>query len=244
MPRSSRLRLPEQCSTGWQGPVAIFDLDRTILPGSSLLILARALVDHGLLPRRTLAEAAIRNMRFQSHGASESTVARLVTEVLRLASGMPVIDLHPMMDGLRRDLVRASRPELRRCILRHRASGDHCIVLTASPIEIAQLVAEGLGADEGIGTRAEVRDGRYTGKLVGPVCHGTGKLAALEGAAVFPAWQQSWAYSDSASDLPLLRSVAHPVAVTPDRALRRVARGQRWEILEIPTRPSGRWRRR
>lgn len=208
-----------------------------------MAILARALVDHGLLPRRTLVEAAIRNVRFQRSGASDSTVARLVSELLKLASGMQVIDLRPVMEGLRRDLVRASRPELRRRILQHRASGDHCVVLTASPIEIAQLVAAGLGADEGIGTRAEVCDGRYTGELVGPVCHGTGKLTALEMAAVFPAWERSWAYSDSASDLPILRSVAHPVAVNPDRTLRRVAHAQGWQILDISTRSSERWRR-
>ena len=200
------------------------------------MLLVRALVEHGLLPRRALAEAALRNLRFQHRGASEPTVARLVAEVLKLAAGMPVIELHPILDGLRRDLVRASRPELRRCILRHRASGDRCIVLTASPIEIAHLVAEGLGADQGIGTRAEVRDGRYTGRLVGPVCHGIGKLRSLQGAGVFPAWEQSWAYSDSASDLPLLRAVAHPVAVSPDRALRRVAETHRWQVLEIPNR--------
>lgn len=243
MTRTSRSHLPDQRAAGWRGPVAIFDLDRTILPGSSLPIVARALVNYGLLPRRTLVEAAIRNVVFQRNGASASTVARLVTDVLELAAGLPVIDLLPVMDGLRQDLVRASRPELRRRIMRHRANGDYCVVLTASPIEVAQLVAEGLGADEGIGTSAEVSDGRFTGKLVGPVCHGTGKLAALEVAAVFPAWERSWAYSDSASDLPLLFSVAHPVAVSPDRALRRVARAQHWPVLEMPPRHARRWRR-
>lgn len=213
------------------GPVAIFDLDRTILPGSSLAILARALARHGLLPRRALARAAVTNLRFTRHGESGSTVSRVVAEVLDLSRGLSVAALQIVVDELRRDLLDRSRPELRRRILRHRAAGDHCIVLTASPIEIAQLMAEALGAQLGIGTRAEVRDGRFTGRLVGPVCHGAQKLEALTTAGVLPRWERSWAYSDSASDLPVLWAVANPVAVSPDRRLLRVATSNHWEIL-------------
>ena len=216
-----------------RGPVAIFDLDRTILPGSSLSILARALVAHGLLPRRMLAEVAARNLRFRRRGEGASPVGTFVADVLALAEGMALIDLQLIMDGLRVDLVRASRPELRRRILQHRADGFHCVVLTASPVELAMLVAEGLGAHAGIGTRAEIVDGRFTGRLAGPVCHGPGKLTALEAGGVRPAWEQSWAYSDSVSDLPVLRAVANPVAVNPDRGLRRVAVARQWEILEL-----------
>ena len=221
----------------YHGPVAIFDLDRTILPGSSIVVLARALVREGLLPRRMLATAAVRNVCFRRRGASDTTVARLVSELLLLVEGLPVLDLAAMLDELRRDLIAASRPELRRRILRHRASGDRCVVLTASPVQLAQLVAEGLGAHDGVGTRPEIRDGIFTGRLVGPVCYGSDKIAALDGAGLHPAWAASSAYSDSVSDLPLLRAVAHPVAVTPDRALRRVAEMQHWPILDIGRRP-------
>ena len=235
-PTTSRdLSEPDPVTAGrGEVPVAIFDLDRTIIPGSSLAVLARALVDHGLLPRRMLIEVAARNLRFRRSGASDAAVVGLVTEVLALAEGLTVLDLQVVSERLRHDLVRASRPEIRRRILRHRAAGDRCVVLTASPDEVAQLVAEGLGAHVGIGTRAEVADGRFTGRLDGPVCHGTGKLESLHAAGVRPIWRASWAYSDSASDLPLLRAVDHPVAVTPDRALRRVAQAERWEIIDTP----------
>lgn len=177
-------------------------------------------------------------LRFTRHGESDSTVSRVVANVLDLSRGLSVTVLRIVVDELRRDLLDLSRPELRRRILRHRAAEDHCIVLTASPIEIAQLVAEALGAHLGIGTRAEVRDGRFTGRLVGPVCHGAQKLGALTAAGVHPQWERSWAYADSASDLPVLRAVANPVAVSPDRRLLRVANSNHWEILHpAPSRP-------
>ncbi len=217
-------------------PTAIFDLDRTILPGSSLPIVAAVLRRGGLLPRRVVCGAMIRNAVFQRRGHTGSTVGGLASGVLGLIEGWDVDMLRPLLEEAQRELVFASRPELCRQIERHRDAGDHCVVLTASPVEIAELVAAGLGAHQGVGTRSEIIDGRYTGRLAGTVCYGPRKLDCLAAEHVLPLWSESTAYSDAASDLPLLKAVGRPIVVTPDRELRLVAATLGWPTLEVARR--------
>jgi HAD superfamily hydrolase (TIGR01490 family) len=214
-------------------PMAIFDLDRTILRGSSLPTVAKALVRAGLLHRRVLADALVRNAVFRHRGCGDDTVTGLVSQVLGLVAGMEASRVRAALESVQFELLAGSRPELRLMIAEHRAAGDLCVVLTASPIEIAELVAAGLGAHCGLGTRSEVVEGRYTGQLVGPVCYGLAKVESLEAAPVRPCWESSTAYSDAASDLPLLRAVGRAVVVCPDRHLRREAAVQGWPILTV-----------
>jgi HAD superfamily hydrolase (TIGR01490 family) len=214
-------------------PMAIFDLDRTVLRGSSLPMVAKALVDAGLLRRRVLADALVRNAVFQRRGCGDETVTRLVGQVLSMVAGMDADRVRAAVESVQFDLLAQSRPELRRLITEHRANGDLCVVLTASPVEVAELVASGLGAHCGIGTRSEVVAGHYTGQLVGPVCYGRAKVASLEANPVRPQWASSIAYSDSVSDLPLLRAAGRAVVVCPDRHLRREARTQGWQFLTV-----------
>jgi HAD superfamily hydrolase (TIGR01490 family) len=214
-------------------PMAIFDLDRTILRGSSLPIVAKALVDAGLLRRRVLADALVRNAVFRHRGCGDETVTSLVSQVLRLVAGMEASRVRAALESMQFDLLAGSRPELRRMIAEHRAKGDLCVVLTASPVEVAELVASGLGAHCGIGTQSEVVAGRYTGRLVGPVCYGLAKVESLDAAPVRPCWASSTAYSDSVSDLPLLRAVGKAVVVCPDRRLRREAAFSGWQFLTV-----------
>lgn len=214
-------------------PMAIFDLDRTILRGSSLPMVAKALVDAGLLRRRVLADALVRNSVFRHRGCGDDTVTRLVGQVLRLVTGMEASRVRSAIESIQFDLLAGSRPELRLMIAEHRAKGDLCVVLTASPIEVAELVASGLGAHCGIGTRSEVVAGRYTGRLIGPVCYGRAKVESLDAAPIRPCWASSTAYSDSVSDLPLLRTVGNAVVVRPDRHLRREAAYNDWQSLTV-----------
>jgi HAD superfamily hydrolase (TIGR01490 family) len=214
-------------------PMAIFDLDRTVLRGSSLPTVAKALVRAGLLQRRVLADALVRNAVFRHRGCRDEAVTDLVAEVLGLVAGMEASRVRAALESVQFELLAGTRPELRQLIAKHRAAGDVCVVLTASPMEIAELVASGLRAHRGLGTTSEVVDGRYTGRLVGPVCYGWAKVASLEAARVRPCWASSTAYSDAASDLPLLHAVGRAVVVSPDRQLRREANLNGWQILAV-----------
>jgi HAD superfamily hydrolase (TIGR01490 family) len=120
----------------------------------------------------------------------------------------------------------------------HQDAGRRVYICTAATQEMASLLAEVLGLDGGLGTQLEAgADGVLTGRLTGPFNYGEGKpvrmreLAAAEGIDL----ARSWAYSDSASDLPMLQAVGHPVVVNPDAELARVAREEGWDVMRFET---------
>src|SRR5205807_8505358 len=112
-------------------------------------------------------------------------------------------------------------------------AGGFCVVRSAGPRGLVTAVSSVLGAHRGVGTVAEVVDGCYTGRLAGPFCQGRGKLDRLAQEVGPVQLTEAAAYSDSASDLVLLRSCGRPVAVNPDRALRTAARVSGWPILRF-----------
>jgi phosphoserine phosphatase len=126
-------------------------------------------------------------------------------------------------------------PETLRAAYAHQDAGRPAYILTAASQELADVLARVLIFDGGIGTRSEVRDGVYTGRADGPFVYGEGKAEALREVAAREGidLSASYAYSDSASDLPMLRAVGHPVAVNPDARLERVAREEGWQIMRF-----------
>jgi phosphoserine phosphatase len=119
---------------------------------------------------------------------------------------------------------------------RHQDSGRRVYIVTAATQDTAAMIAHVLGFDGGLGTPLEEDDaGRYTGRLAGPFAYREGKptvmraLAAERGIDL----ERSYAYSDSESDLPMLRAVGHPVAVNPDGPLARIAREEGWDVLRF-----------
>ena len=121
----------------------------------------------------------------------------------------------------------------------HRAAGDLTYLCTASPIELADLIADSLEMTGALGTRAEVANGRYTGRLSPDgILHGEAKAAAVVALAERNDidLSESYAYSDSINDLPLLELVGHPIAVNPDADLKRAARTLGWPVYELRTR--------
>lgn len=215
------------------GRLALFDLDRTLVPGSSLMWLGRELVAAKLLPRRRLVVAVARNARFARKGAGDVQVARFREHALSAIAGL---DYEALLHVARRAaarVVEAVPAEAKQVLDEHRQRGDRCVLVSASPHEFVDLVARGLGAERGIGTRGEVRDGRCTGRLDGPFCYGPGKLARLRDELGVVDLRRAHAYADSASDLPLLEACGHPVAVNPDRRMRAVASEQGWPVLQF-----------
>jgi len=221
-------RLPDH-----HGRLAVFDLDRTLLPGSSLSLFGRALHRAGMVGRGRMAAYVAREAVFVHRGQGVSSAHRLLAALLADVADREAGPLLDVAEGLGEELARTARPGARWLLDRHLAAGDFCVIASASPQPLVEAAARAFGAQRAVGTRAEVLDGRFTGRLEGPFCHGRGKLARLW-VEVGPAdLSRATAYSDSMSDLPLLTAAGRPVAVNPDRRLRREARTQGWPVLSF-----------
>jgi HAD superfamily hydrolase (TIGR01490 family) len=225
---------------------AFFDLDRTLLRRSSALALAGSFRDRGVISRRQLLQAAFWQLLFVARGASHETVRSAAEDGLRVLAGYPVEDLRELvaeaMEPVLRPLVYA---EPLRLVERHRELGERVYVVSATLQEIVEAIADDLGLDGALGTVCEVQDGRYTGRALRAL-HAEAKAECVRDLARREDLDlaASTAYSDSHTDLPFLEAVGHPVAVNPDRELRRVAKGRGWPVLEFSGRAYPHARRR
>jgi HAD superfamily hydrolase (TIGR01490 family) len=212
---------------------AFFDLDRTLIAGSSAYAFARAAGGAGLISHRQLARGAWANVRFRLRGSTDADTDALRERVLRSLAGVRVIDAMRLAPRLLDRLLPRLHEDVLALAHAHQDAGRPIYIVTAASQEVAELLASVLHFDGGVGSRSEVRDGAYTGRPEGPFIYREGKaqavreLAAREGLDL----EASFAYSDSESDLPLLGAVGHPVAVNPDSALARVARAEGWQVV-------------
>jgi HAD superfamily hydrolase (TIGR01490 family) len=225
---------------------AFFDLDRTLLRRSSALALAGSFRERGLISRRQLLHAAAWQLLFVARGASHEAVRRGAVDGLRVLAGYRPEELRELvaeaMEPVLRPLVYA---EPLRLVERHRERGERVYVVSATLQEIVEAIAVDLGFDGALGTICEVRGGRYTGRALRAL-HADAKAACLQELAESEGFDLSacTAYSDSHTDLPFLEAVGHPVAVNPDRELRRIARDRGWPVLEFSGRAYPHARRR
>jgi HAD superfamily hydrolase (TIGR01490 family) len=216
------------------GPsAAFFDLDRTLISGSSAFTLALQARKAGLIPNFEFARDAAGAVSFKLFGADDDTTDAVKARILNAVSGMRQSDLQALNVEVLPRLLAKLRPEARRLLDRHRHAGRDTFIVSAAPQEIVEPLAHSFGMTSGIGTRSRVVDGRYTGDLDGPFCYGEGKVEAMVELANWNGYEldQCYAYSDSASDLPMLEAVGHPVAVNPDARLERHARRHGWPIV-------------
>jgi HAD superfamily hydrolase (TIGR01490 family) len=216
-------------------PAAFFDLDKTLMEGASGLHFARAAFRAGLVSRRRLAVDMWRNVRFRLEGSTDEQADAVRERVLAAMTDVPRVRLARLGPQVLGGILPSIYPEMLRVAWEHQDAGRPAYIVTAASQDLAELLAHVLVLDGGIGTPYEVREGRYTGRLAGPFTYGDGKAQALRQLAAeqgldLPA---SFAYSDSHSDLPMLRAVGHPVAVNPDAELEKVARREDWEILRF-----------
>lgn len=217
---------------------AFFDLDRTLISSSSSLSLAGSFRRRGLLGRRQLVQAAIAQLLFVRFGAGHSRVGQTADSAMQILRGVPVSDVHEIVaeawGSVLRPLVYREAVD---AAAGHAARGERSFVVSAALQEVVDAVVDGLGFDGGAGSRAEVVDGSYTGRLESRL-YGAAKAEALlelaERERVDLA--ASTGYSDSHSDLPFLEAVGRPVAVNPDRPLRRAAEERGWEMRRFRTR--------
>jgi HAD superfamily hydrolase (TIGR01490 family) len=214
---------------------AFFDLDKTLMEGSSALHFARAARRAGILSRRQMAKDVWANLRFRLEGSTDEGTEQLKQRILDAIAGQRVTDLA----RLGPDVLAGILPLVYRDVLAeawgHQDSGRAVYIVTAASQELADSLARVLVFDGGIGMRSEVKDGVYTGRPAGPFTYREGKAEAIRELAARDGIDlaRSYAYSDSESDLPMMRAVGHPVAVNPDRELERVAREEGWRIMRF-----------
>lgn len=232
-----RIRVHEQrqavAAHPMPGRLAVFDLDRTLLPGASIVALVQELAARGMISRRRLVQAGVEQTVFRHRGSTDAQIERVRSTALTLIAGLDRAPLLDVVATVGARLHTRVRPAARWLLDRHLAAGDFCILLSASPHELVDSIGRRLGVHRSIGTRAAVDGGRFTGGIEGPFCYGPGKLAALQRSLGDVDLDDAFAYADSASDLPILRACGRPVAVNPDRALRRVARAAGWPIIGL-----------
>lgn len=212
---------------------AFFDLDRTLIAGASTFAFAMAAWRSDLVEGRDLARDAGRALSFRLFGASDERTAEVRDRMLGAVVGASRDELVALNDELVPRLLGRVRPESRALVELHHEHGRDSWIVSASPHELVEPLAAAIGMTGAIGTRSEVVDGRFTGALEGPFVYGPGKAEAIAALVDERGYdlRLSYAYSDSASDLPMLELVGHPVAVNPDRELERVARRRGWPIV-------------
>jgi HAD superfamily hydrolase (TIGR01490 family) len=214
---------------------AFFDLDRTLIRRSSVLALAPAFRARGVISRLDLVKSALWQLLFAARGASAERVRSAAEDGMKILRGFSVEDMqHLVGDAMEPVLRPRVYAEPLGLVERHRARGERVYVVSATLQEIVEHIADDLGFDGAVGSTCEIVDGVYTGRTL-RAAHGVGKARALQELATAEGLDlsASTAYSDSYTDLPFLEAVGHPVAVNPDRKLRRIARARGWPTLRF-----------
>jgi HAD superfamily hydrolase (TIGR01490 family) len=211
---------------------AFFDLDKTIIARSSPLALSRSFFKEGLIGRSFLLKSLYAQLVFHLMGADEEKMERMREEAARLTAGWEVERVKQVVTEVLEEvispLIYAEALEL---VFAHREAGRWIVIVSSSPVEIVEPLANMLRVDRFIATRPSVEDGKYTGEL-DFYAYGPFKAEAMKELAeeLGIDLANSYAYSDSVTDLPMLEAVGHPVAVNPDKELRRIASEREWGV--------------
>ena len=214
---------------------AFFDLDKTLIEGSSGVHFARAAYRSGMIGRRELIGDLWANIKFRLEGSTDAASEDIRQRILDAIAGTPVKELQRLSPSVLAGVLPRIYPEVLRTAYNHQDAGRPAFIVTAASHEMAELMAHVLVFDGGIGTRSKVLNGVYTGEPDGPFTYRSGKAQAIEQVAAERGidLSASYAYSDSESDLPMLEAVGNPVAVNPDSALERIARERGWRIMRF-----------
>jgi HAD superfamily hydrolase (TIGR01490 family) len=205
------------------------------MEGSSAVHFGRAAYNAGLISKRQLLKDAWANVQFRLKGSTDETTQALWDRILDSIAGTRVVDLARLAPQILAGVLPRLYPQMLETAWSHQDAGRPVYIVTAASQELSELLATVLDFDGGIGVRSEIRDGVYTGKPDGPFTYREGKAEAIRQVAANEGFDlaESYAYSDSESDLPMLRTVGHPVVVNPDAELRRVAREEGWELMHF-----------
>ena len=214
---------------------AFFDLDKTVISKSSSLALTRPMYRAGLVSRSALLKGAYAQLVYLLVGADEKKMDRVKESMLALTKGWEKDQVEQVIREAFAELIDPYiYLEALDLMELHRALGRKIFIVSSSPEEVVRPLAEQFGDVEVIATRAKVDDGKFTGELEF-YAYGENKALIIKEIAERQGidLSGSYAYSDSATDMPMLEVVGHPVAVNPDRELRKEAERRGWQIRDF-----------
>jgi HAD superfamily hydrolase (TIGR01490 family) len=215
---------------------AFFDLDKTLMAGSSGMQFARIAARHGIVGRRQLASWAIEHLRYRLRGTTDERTNEVLKVARDLLVAVPVRSVERMNPEVMAAILPRIYPQMLDEVYAHQDAGRATFIVSAAGNGVVEPLAAVLGMDGGIGTSYEIgEEGAFTGRLDGPFVYGPGKVEAMEAFAAEHGIDlaESFAYSDSVSDLPMLRAVGHPVVVNPDPPLAELAREEGWQTMRF-----------
>jgi HAD superfamily hydrolase (TIGR01490 family) len=215
-------------------PAAFFDLDKTIIAKSSTLAFGRSFYNGGLINRRTVLRTAYAQFVYLAGGLDHDQMDKMRQFLSTMATGWDVEQVKEIVAETLHDLIDPLiYSEAAELIAEHKAAGRDVVIVSTSGSEVVEPIARMVGADLAIGTRMAVgEDGKYSGEIEF-YAYAENKAKAIVELAAERGYDlsRSFAYSDSATDIPMLEAVGHPYAVNPDRALRKEATAREWPIL-------------
>lgn len=216
------------------GAAAFFDIDNTLIQGSSLVVFALGLAKKRYFKFSEILPVAWKQIKFRVTGAENAAdVAEGRKQALEFIKGRRVDELVELCEEIvGNNMSEKLWPGTKSLADQHIAAGQQVWLVSATPVQLAQSLAKRLGFTGALGTVAEVKDGVFTGRLVGDILHGPGKLHAVAALATIERLDLSrcTAYSDSINDVPMLSMVGTAVAINPDRPLAKVAKQHGWEM--------------
>ena len=211
---------------------AFFDLDKTVIAKSSTLVFGKPFYKGGLVNRRAVLKSSIAQFVYLLQGADADSMDKMRDYLKVLCADWPVEQVKAIVAETLTELITPLvYAEAVTLIAEHRAAGRDVVIVSSSGEEVVGPIGDLLGVDQVIATKMTVQDGRYTGEI-DFYAYGEGKATAVRALAAERGYDlaASYAYSDSATDLPMLALVGHPTAVNPDKALRKAAEANDWPV--------------
>ncbi len=218
---------------------AFFDVDNTMIRGASIYFFGKGMAGRGLVTTGDLLRFGWQQLRFRIRGKEDlAAVAEAREKALSLVAGKAVADIIAYGEEIYDELMAQRIWSGTRALAQtHLDAGQQVFLVTATPVELARIIAKRLGLTGALGTVAEIENGLYTGRLVGEPLHGPSKAEAVKALAEREGLDLSLctAYSDSVNDVPMLSAVGNAVAINPDTGLRAAARENGWEVRDFRT---------
>lgn len=216
---------------------AFFDVDNTLVRGSTLYFLGRGMYQRGYFTKADISRFVVANLRFRMTGTEKKEVIdRFQKAATDFVGGHQVSDILKLGEEIYDEYVSPKLWE-RTCEIarEHLTRGEDVWLVTAAPQDMANIIAQRLGLTGAIGSKVIIKDGIYTGELDGKLLHGTEKAVAIQNLAEERGYklEDCASYSDSHNDIPLLTAVGHPSAINPDALLRIKALAEGWPIHDF-----------
>jgi len=220
-----------------QKRVAFFDVDNTLLKGSTLFFLGRGMYQRGFFTKKDISAFVLANLRYRLTGKeNKDEIVRFQNAACEFIKGHNVVDIEKIGQEIYEEYVSpAIWQGTVEIAQEHLAKGEEVWLVTATPLDMANLMAKRLGFTGALGTKAETKDGIYTGKMIGNLLHGREKAVAIKELSQSENFdlENCYAYSDSHHDIPLLESVGNPRVINPDTLLEIRAYRENWPVYDF-----------